>query len=84
MLYGWDASVLGGIHETPQFREAIGNLEGAFVIPIIASVYNLVASVMSLYVTFFAIKLGRKQTILLGDLLICVRAVLQAASYSIG
>jgi hypothetical protein len=31
MLYGWDAGVLGGIQETPQFRAAIGNPKGAFV-----------------------------------------------------
>ncbi|KAK5701919.1 hypothetical protein LTR97_004737 [Elasticomyces elasticus] len=84
MLYGWDAGVLGGIQETPQFRAAIGNPEGAFVIPIIASVYNLAAGVMSLCVTFFGMQLGRKRTILLGDLLICIGAVLQAATYSVG
>ncbi|KAK4901518.1 hypothetical protein LTR27_001290 [Elasticomyces elasticus] len=75
--------VLGGIQETAQFREAIGNPEGAFVIPIIASVYNLAAGVMSLCVTF-GMQLGRKRTILLGDLLICIGAVLQAATYSVG
>lgn len=31
MLYGWDAGVLGGIQETPEFRSAIGNPQGAFV-----------------------------------------------------
>ncbi|KAK5679891.1 hypothetical protein LTS10_007839 [Elasticomyces elasticus] len=80
MLYGWDA----GERPRPQFREAIGNPEGAFVIPIIASVYNLAAGVMSLCVTFFGMQLGRKRTILLGDLLICIGAVLQAATCSAG
>ncbi|KAK3115877.1 hypothetical protein LTR53_004321 [Teratosphaeriaceae sp. CCFEE 6253] len=84
MLYGWDAGVLGGIQETPQFRAAIGNPTGAFTIPIIASVYNLAAGVMSLCVTLFGMQLGRKRTILLGDLLICIGAVLQAATYSVG
>lgn len=31
MLYGWDAGVLGGIQETPEFRAAIGNPQGEYV-----------------------------------------------------
>ena len=84
MLYGWDAGVLGGIQETKQFRAAIGNPQGAFVIPVIASIYNLAAGIMSLCVSFFGMKLGRKGTILLGDLFICIGALLQASTYSVG
>ncbi|KAF2149098.1 putative sugar transporter STL1 [Myriangium duriaei CBS 260.36] len=84
MLYGWDAGVLGGIQATPQFLDAIGNPKGAFVIPIIASIYNLAAGIMSLCVSFFGMKIGRKGTILLGCLLICIGALLQASTYSVG
>lgn len=84
MLYGWDAGVLGGIQETPEFRAAIGNPKGAFIIPIIASVYNLAAGTMSLCVTFFGMKIGRRGTIQLGNLLVCIGAVLQASTYSVG
>ncbi|KAK4971832.1 hypothetical protein LTR66_010167 [Elasticomyces elasticus] len=83
MLYGWDAGVLGGIQETPQFRAAIGNPTGAYIIPIIASIYNLAAGTMSLCVMFFGMKIGRRGTILLGDFLICVGALLQASTYSV-
>jgi MFS family permease len=83
MLYGYDAGVLGGFQETPQFRDAIGNPKGSFTIPLIASSYNLAAGVMSLCTSFFAMQLGRKRTILLGNLLICIGAVLQASSYSV-
>ena len=31
MLYGWDAGVLGGIQGTTEFKDAIGNPQGAFV-----------------------------------------------------
>jgi hypothetical protein len=48
MLYGYDAGVLGGFQETKQFRAAIGNPQGSFTIPLIASSYNLAAGVMSL------------------------------------
>ncbi|KAK7900272.1 hypothetical protein LTR67_004018 [Exophiala xenobiotica] len=83
MLYGWDAGVLGGIQETSQFRDAIGNPTGPMVIPVIASIYNLAAGVMSLCVSFFGMQIGRKGTILLGCLLICIGALLQASTYSV-
>lgn len=74
----------GGIQETPQFHAAIGNPQGPMIIPVIASIYNLAAGVMSLCVSFFGMKIGRKGTILLGCLLICIGALLQAATYSVG
>lgn len=83
MLYGWDAGVLGGIQTTPQFRAAIGNPQGSQVIPVIASIYNLAAGIMSLCVSLFGMKIGRKGTILLGNLLICIGALLQASTYSV-
>ena len=83
MLYGYDAGVLGGFQETKQFRDAIGNPQGSYTIPLIASSYNLAAGVMSLCTSFFAMQLGRKRTILLGNLFICIGAVLQASSYSV-
>lgn len=84
MLYGWDAGVLGGIQATPQFLHAIGNPKGPMIIPVIASIYNLAAGIMSLCVSFFGMKIGRKGTILLGCLLICIGALLQASTYSTG
>lgn len=76
--------VLGGIQETKQFRDAIGNPSGAYIIPIIASIYNLAAGIMALCVSFFGMKIGRRGTLLLGDFLICIGAVLQASTYSVG
>jgi hypothetical protein len=38
---------------------------------------------MSLCTSFFATQLGRKRTIILGNLSICIGAVLQASSYSV-
>lgn len=84
MLYGYDAGVLGGIQATPQFRNAIGNPQGVFIIPVIASIYNLAAAIMSLAVTLFGMQLGRRKTILLGDFFICVGAILQASTFSVG
>jgi len=53
------------------------------IIPIIASIYNLAAGVMALCVSLFGMQIGRKGTILLGCLLICIGALLQAATYSV-
>ena len=39
---------------------------------------------MSLCVSFYGMKIGRKGTILLGCLLICIGALLQASTYSVG
>ena len=39
---------------------------------------------MALCVSFFGMKIGRKGTILLGCLLICIGALLQASTYSVG
>ncbi|OQO11719.1 hypothetical protein B0A48_03446 [Cryoendolithus antarcticus] len=84
MLYGYDAGVLGGIQETPQFRAAIGNPQGAFIIPVIASIYNLAAGIMALCVILFGMQIGRKGTIQLGNVFIVIGAVLQASTFSVG
>ncbi|KAK4936051.1 hypothetical protein LTR10_023001 [Elasticomyces elasticus] len=83
MLYGWDAGVLGGIQSSKQFRDAIGNPTGPMIIPVIASIYNLAAAIMSLGVSSFGMSVGRKGTILIGCLLICIGALLQASTYSV-
>jgi MFS family permease len=75
--------VLGGIQATPQFLDAIGNPTGPMIIPVIASIYNLAAGIMSLCVSSFAMQIGRKGTILVGCFLICIGALLQASTYSV-
>jgi hypothetical protein len=37
MFYGYDTRVLGGFQGIPQFRDAIDNLQGSYIIPLIAS-----------------------------------------------
>jgi fucose permease len=39
---------------------------------------------MSLCVTFYGMQIGRKGTILLGCVLLCIGALLQASTYSVG
>ncbi|KAK3187241.1 hypothetical protein K4F52_003872 [Lecanicillium sp. MT-2017a] len=84
MLYGYDAGVLGGIQETDSFRNAIGNPQGAFVIPIIASIYNLAAFASSMFTAFVGMKIGRRLTIVLGNVCIIIGAIIQASTFSVG
>ncbi|KAI7462728.1 putative sugar transporter STL1 [Hortaea werneckii] len=83
MLYGYDAGVLGGFQERQEFRDAVGNPQGPYIIPLIASIYNLAAGFMSLAVPFFGMQIGRKGTIQLGHLLVCIGALLQSSAYSL-
>jgi len=83
MLYGYDAGVLGGFQERQEFRDAIRDPQGPYIIPLIASIYNLAAGVMSLAVPFFGMQIGRKGTIQLGHLLVCLGALLQSSAYSL-
>ncbi|KFY09380.1 hypothetical protein V491_08211 [Pseudogymnoascus sp. VKM F-3775] len=82
-MYGYDAGVLGGVQTTEPFRRAMGYPTGAYVIPMIASSYTLAAAVCSLMVTMVGMPLGRRNCILLGNLLVIVGAALQAPSWSV-
>ena len=56
---------------------------GTYVIPMIASSYTLAAAVCSLMVTMVGMPLGRRNCILLGNLLVIIGASLQASSWSV-
>lgn len=59
------------------------NPEGAEIIPMIASSYTLAATVMSIVVVVVGMPLGRRNSILLGTVLIFFGGIIQAASYSV-
>ncbi|KAJ9621377.1 uncharacterized protein PV06_04811 [Exophiala oligosperma] len=84
MMYGYDAGVLGGVLLHKPFIEAIG-LEntGQYTIPMISSSYSLAAFVTSVVVGFFSFRLGRRGTIILGNVAAIIGSIIQASSYSI-
>ncbi|KFZ10526.1 hypothetical protein V502_08077 [Pseudogymnoascus sp. VKM F-4520 (FW-2644)] len=82
-MYGYDAGVLGGVQTTEPFLRAMGYPTGTYVIPMIASSYTLAAAVCSLMVTMVGMPLGRRNCILLGNLLVIIGASLQASSWSV-
>lgn len=59
------------------------NPTGTYVIPMIASSYTLAAAVMCIIVTAVGMPLGRRNCILLGDILVIIGGALQASSWSV-
>ncbi|KAJ5365537.1 hypothetical protein N7517_008423 [Penicillium concentricum] len=83
LIEGYQAGILGGVQDTKQYRDALGNPEGTEIIPMIASSYTLAATVMSIVVVVVGMPLGRRNSILLGAVLIFFGGIIQAASYSV-
>ncbi|KAH7070980.1 MFS transporter [Paraphoma chrysanthemicola] len=84
MMYGYDAGVLGGVLLHPPFLDAIGHPKDVWTIPMITASYDLAACVTALAIIPFTFKIGRRGTILLGNLVAVFGAVVQASSYSVG
>ncbi|KAF7192842.1 Sugar transporter STL1 [Pseudocercospora fuligena] len=83
MMYGYDAGVLGGIILHKPFLDAIGNPSNDTVIPMIVASYDLAACVTALVVAFFAFRMGRRGTVILGNVAAIIGSVIQASSYSV-
>jgi MFS family permease len=59
------------------------NPTGAEMIPMIASSYTLAAIVMSCLVVMVGMPLGRRNSIVLGNVLVFIGGAIQAASFSV-
>ena len=81
--YGYDAGVLGGVLLHPAFLNAIGNPKGEYVIPMIVASYDLAAVVTAVGISFFAFNMGRRGTVILGNIAAVIGSILQASSYSV-
>jgi MFS family permease len=80
----YDAGVLGGVLLHPPFLDAIGRPQDVWTIPMITASYDLAACVTAVAIVPFTFRLGRRGTILLGNLVAIFGAVVQASSYSVG
>lgn len=83
MMYGYDAGVLGGVLLHKPFLDAIGNPTGEWTIALISSSYSLAACITTLVIAPFTFHLGRRGTILLGNVAAVIGSVIQASSWSI-
>ncbi|KAJ4363028.1 hypothetical protein N0V83_010146 [Neocucurbitaria cava] len=84
MMYGYDAGVLGGVLLHPPFLSAIGNPTNTWTIPMITASYDLSACITAIAILPFTFRIGRRGTILLGNLAAIFGSVIQASSYSVG
>ncbi|KAK4053947.1 hypothetical protein OIO90_003784 [Microbotryomycetes sp. JL221] len=81
-LYGYDAGVLGGVLETPQFLNSLNNPSGKYDISMISSSYTLAAFFATPLVMMFGMRLGRRLILLLGCATVVVGAAIQASAFS--
>ncbi|KAF2242351.1 MFS transporter [Trematosphaeria pertusa] len=84
MMYGYDAGVLGGVLLHPPFLNAIGNPTNVWTIPMITASYDLAACVTAVGIAFFTFNIGRRGTIIMGNIAAVIGSVIQASSYSVG
>ncbi|KAK4048331.1 hypothetical protein OIV83_004853 [Microbotryomycetes sp. JL201] len=79
-LYGYDAGVLGGVLETPQFLNSLGNPSGKYDLSMISSSYTLAAFFATPLVMYFGMALGRRKILLAGCATVVVGAAVQASA----
>ncbi|KAF2636797.1 MFS transporter [Massarina eburnea CBS 473.64] len=83
MMYGYDAGILGGLLLHPPFLSAIGNPTSTYTIPMITASYDLAACVTAVGIAFFTFSIGRRGTIIMGNIAAIIGSVIQASSYSV-
>ncbi|OAL53129.1 general substrate transporter [Pyrenochaeta sp. DS3sAY3a] len=80
LLFGYDQGVLGGLVTQPSFLDAIGRPSASFLGTIVA-LYNIGCLAGCIFAAIFGNKLGRKNTILLGSIIMVIGGVIQTATY---
>ncbi|POY74681.1 hypothetical protein BMF94_2443 [Rhodotorula taiwanensis] len=85
LLFGYDQGVLGGLLTGRPFQERFpslttnSNLRGATV-----AIYEIGCAAGALFGFFFGDKLGRRNSIILGMIVLSIGAILQFMSYELG
>lgn len=75
--------VLGGLVSQPSFLDAIGNPSASYLGTIVA-LYNIGCLVGCMLAAIWGNDLGRKKTIIIGNGIMIIGAVIQAATYGSG
>ncbi|KIX94522.1 uncharacterized protein Z520_09908 [Fonsecaea multimorphosa CBS 102226] len=83
LLFGYDQGVLGGLVSQPSFLEAIGNPNASFLGTIVA-LYNVGCLAGCISAAIWGNKFGRRNTILVGNAIMIVGAIIQTATYGSG
>ncbi|KAJ9609535.1 hypothetical protein H2200_005862 [Cladophialophora chaetospira] len=83
LLFGYDQGVLGGLVSQQSFLDAIGNPNASFLGTIVA-LYNIGCLVGCVAAAIWGNKFGRRNTILAGNGIMIVGAIIQTATYGAG
>ncbi|XHG02939.1 hypothetical protein AWENTII_006258 [Aspergillus wentii] len=83
LLFGYDQGVLGGLVSYPGFLSAIGNPSSGYLGTIVA-LFNIGCLVGCIISAFFGNRLGRKNTIMLGCLIMVIGGSIQVSTYGAG
>lgn len=75
--------VLGGLVSQPSFLDAIGNPNASFLGTIVA-LYNVGCLVGCMAAAIWGNRFGRRNTILIGNAIMIVGAIIQAATFGAG
>ena len=75
--------MLGGLLLHPPFLNAIGNPTGNYVIPMIVASYDLAACITAVGISFFTFRIGRRGTVIMGNIAAVIGSVIQTSSYSV-
>ncbi|KAF2727734.1 hypothetical protein EJ04DRAFT_557195 [Polyplosphaeria fusca] len=79
----YDAGVLGGVLLHPPFLSAMGHPTSTWTIPMITASYDLAAFITAIAISPFTFRLGRRGTIIMGNVVAVFGSVVQASSYSV-
>ncbi|KAJ5518216.1 General substrate transporter [Penicillium expansum] len=83
LLFGYDQGVLGGLVSYPGFLSAIGNPSSGYLGTIVA-LFNIGCLIGCVISAFFGNRLGRKNAITLGCVIMVIGGAVQASTYSAG
>lgn len=83
LLFGYDQGVLGGLVSYPGFLAAIGNPSSGYLGTIVA-LFNIGCLMGCVISAFFGNRLGRKNAITLGCVIMVIGGAIQASTYSAG
>ncbi|KAJ5590572.1 sugar transporter STL1 [Penicillium hetheringtonii] len=82
ILFGYDQGVLSGLVSTSSFLTEFGNPSPGLLGTIVA-IYDVGCAIGSIATIWIGDRLGRRRTIFIGGILICLGTALQASAFSV-
>ncbi|KAI8071278.1 general substrate transporter [Gongronella butleri] len=83
LLFGYDQGVMSGVVATDSFKATMGHPDSSLIGAIVA-LYEIGCAMGAFSTGFIGDRLGRRKTIRLGCLILCIGAILQTAAVDVG